>query len=149
MQQILGDLAGKPVTQKTIVGNSIEVWLGVAPMDEDALVIWADPPWRLETAGCVLSTSADFPWEPEEGESKEAYKARFDAACAASDGLKEATLVSASVDPRTSDLELIFDGGQKLRTFTVWRDESWHHRDYGQNKRYKVTMDGVEIEPID
>lgn len=149
MQQILDGLAGKPVTQKTIIGNSIEVWLGVAPMDKDALVIWADPPWRLETAGRVVSTSAEFPGEPEDGESDEAYRARFGAACAASDGLKEATLVSASVDPQTSDIELIFDGGQKLRTFTVWRDESWHLRDYGQNKRYRVAIDSVKIEPID
>jgi len=149
MQKILDGLAGKPVTQKTIAGNSIEVWLGVAPMDEDALVIWADPPWRLEAAGRVVSTSAEFPGEKEDGESDQAYRARFDAACAASDGLRKATLISASVDSLTSDLELIFDGELKLRTFTVWRDERWHFRDYGQNKRYRVAIGGVEIERID
>lgn len=149
MQEPLDKLAGKPVTQKIIAGNSIEIYLGLAPMEERAQVIWVEPPWRLEQSGHIISTSADFPWEPEEGETEKAFRARFEDVCSASDGLKKATLISARLDPITSDLELSFGGELTLRTFTVWRDESWHFRDYGQNKRYRVSLSGVEIEPID
>ena len=148
MQRVLDDLVGKPVTHRGIAGNSIEIWLEVEPKHEHALVFWIDAPWRLEISKSIASTSADFPWEREEGESKEAYRGRFEAACSVSDCLIGSQLIAASIDPWTSDLELIFDGDKRLRTFAVWREETWNLRNYRKNKRYRVSIEQVAIEPI-
>ncbi len=111
--------------------------------------LYVDPPWRVLSAGEIVGTSADFPWETEEGESKADYKKRFELACSNTDSLRDAILIGLSIDPITTDLCLRFQGGLELRSFTVWRDEdNWRFSDYETNERYYVSLAKVEIEPI-
>ena len=147
LDTMLQSLVGQPIVAKTIAGNSISLWFSVQPQHPTARRIWIDPPWRIDTAAGVESSSYGFPGDKEEGESDANYRARFEKACANSDCLKGAVLRAVSVDHLTSDLTLEFTDGRTLRAFAVDLEyENWHFTDHGQGKRYGVLVTGVEVE---
>ncbi len=149
-EALLQVLTGERVVAKTIAGNSISLWFTVEPRAPGARRVWIDPPWRIETAHGVESTSYGFPGDKEDGETDAQYRARFERSCANSDCLKGNTLVSVSVDHLTSDLTLQFNDGRILRAFaTDLEYENWHFTDHGARKRYGVLITGVEIEEAD
>ena len=142
LNTILSALSGKRVSAKTIPGNTVEVWLDVPPRSDDALVIAVDAPWRLVQAGSVITTSAEIPWDKEEGESQADYHARNDAARRTSDILTGRVLEDASCDGSTGDLTITFDGDLTLQSFTVWRDEpQWTLRLYAEGRRVGPGLD--------
>jgi hypothetical protein len=146
LQSLLGGLVGEPVTGKTIAGNTIILWF----KPNRTKGFWIDPPWRLEVAGRIEATCAEFPWEREESETEEQYRTRFETACSHSDCLKTATLASVTIDPKTSDLVLAFDEGRVLRTFILTPDqENWHFSDYETKRQYLALGSCVTIKPLD
>jgi hypothetical protein len=138
----LQQLVGLPVVSKTIAGNSIWLWF-----DEGKTKgLCIDPPWRLQSQSTIVGTSADFPWEKDEGESDTAYRSRFEGACSNTNCLESATVSAVAVDPLTTDIRLAFVGGCELSSFTVWREEeNWTFVDYKEGKRFLVSLKGVEI----
>lgn len=152
LQNTLNSFSGQEIVQKNIVGNTILLWIGCLPKEDSAKLISIDPPWRLEKSGYIQATSADLPWQKEERETEEQYKTRLETACSLSNSLIGAKLLSVNIDQKTSDLTLLLSNELVLRSFVVWRqkeadtDSNWYFRDYKQNMRYRVSVDGVFIE---
>lgn len=143
---LMQSLVGCNVQSKTIAGNSIWLWFD----EEKTKGISIDPPWRILAAGEIIGSSADFPWERNEGESEANYRQRFEAACSNSNILYGAKLSRIIADPCTTDLLLEFENGATLASFTVWRHEqNWLYADYTAMKRFLVSPSGVEVESID
>ena len=150
LEAILQVLLGEPVVAKTIAGNSLLLWFSVDPKAPTARLVWIEPPWRIETATGIESSSYGFPHKKEESEPDGAYKLRFERACANSDCLKHNVLKDLSVDHLTSDLTLQFNDGRILRAFaTDLEYENWHFTDHAAGIRYGVLVTGVEIEEAD
>ena len=149
LSKILSRFSGNYVVKKTIAGNTIVLWIGGEPKSENAQCLWIDPPWRIENSGVIEASSADFPWEREEDESKETYQARFDVACDKCNSIEKTNIKSISFNPSTADIELIFGNGRALRSFTTWcEEESWHFSNYKENIRYYVSAGKIEVESI-
>ena len=142
LDAILRSLSGKPVSAKTMPGNTVEVWLDVPPKAADAIVFGVDAPWRIVQSGNIVATSAEIPWDMDIGESEADYRARNDVARSVSDFLIGHVLETASYDNKTGDLTLRFHGDVTLQSFTVWRDEpQWTLRFYADNRRVGFRLD--------
>ncbi len=149
LQHHLNQLIGCIVTHKSIAGNSMELSLARNDIDSAGFTLWLDPPWRLESASGIIASSADFPWEPEEDETREAYRRRFLDACARSDGLEGAIVDAVAIDPISTDLSLQFGNGLRLRLFSVEREAmNWCFSDLSEMKRYEVSPEVIRIEML-
>jgi hypothetical protein len=147
---MLQTLVGEFVIAKTIAGNSISLWFSVEPRHPDARRLWIDPPWRILTPTGIESSSYGFPGEKEDGETESQYRTRFETACANSDCLKGAVVLSVTVDGRSGDLALQFADGRLLQMFALDLSyENWHYTDHRRGKRYGVQVTGVDVEDLD
>ena len=150
LADMLTSLAGQRVVDKLITGNSISIWLGVPSDSADARGIWIEPYWRIEGLQGVESSCDHFPGEPEKDESKQDYRARFDASCARSNCLKGLVLETIDVDFHLGDIALRFEGGRTLRSFTTETDwENWHYEDHRVGRKYRVSGTIVTSEAAD
>jgi hypothetical protein len=150
LAKMLESLVGQRVTDKHVAGNSISVWFAVPSQAPDARGIWIEPYWRIEGPHGVESSCDGFPGDQQEGESKQEYRARFEAACARSDSLKGLRLEAVQVDLHLGDIALAFEGGRALRSFTTETDwENWHYEDHQVARKYRVLGTVVSSEAAD
>jgi hypothetical protein len=149
LQSHLSRLVGAKIFDKFCVGNSIILWIDGPAKTPRAKCLWIDPPWRIESEHSITTTSASFPQDQEEDESDEMYKSRFTEASKASDIIEHSTIIGISVNPNNSDLTVVFNNGQTLRTFTVWTDdENWFFSNYETNEKFSVATSETSIRPI-
>jgi hypothetical protein len=150
LRSILTALVGEPVFRRNIAGNTLTLWFRPASDGKPLLGLSLDPPWRVEAQGEIVATSADLPWEQEDGESDAAYRERVDAAVAESESLTGLIVRDVAHDERTGDLLLTLDRGHTVQTFTVWRDEeSWRVLDYKLEQRLLVSPGRVAAEKLE
>lgn len=150
LRAVLAGFVGETVLRKALAGNTLFLWFRPTPDGLPMIGLSLDPPWRLEVEGVIAATSADLPWEQEDDESDEAYRARFDAACALSDALKGLVVREIEYVESTGDLTITFERGHLVRTFTVWRDEeSWRVLDYMLKQRVLVWPEEVRVEALE
>jgi hypothetical protein len=150
LESVLQTLVGELIKSKTIAGNSMLLWFGVEPKAPTAKCLWIEPPWRIETALGIESSSDGFPHAKDENETEAQYRIRFEKACANSDVLKGSVLSLLSVDHLTSDLTLQLNDGRILRAFaTDLEYENWHFTDHGTRRRYGVSITGIGVEEAD
>lgn len=149
LRSILADLVGEPVFRLNIAGNTLILWFRPAADGKPLLGLSLDAPWRVEAQGEIIATSADLPWEQEDGEADGAYRERFDSAVALSEPLTGLKVHDVAHDQRTGDLVLTFDHGHTMRTFTVWRgEESWRVLDYKLERRLLVSAREVMADKL-
>lgn len=146
--KMLQGFTNKPVTRKTIGGNRLFLWIGVHPEDAKAICFCIYPPWRIEKAGNIHTTSADIPWEKESNETAADYKERCKTIYEQSDVLVESSICSIVFNTQTSDLLISFDNNYNLRTFTVWMEECWYLSDYENGLRYFVMPQQIRTETM-
>ena len=70
----LASLVGAVVTQATVSGNTLLLWIGAPPKSADAKCLWVNPPWRIERESGQLVGSADIPWTANDFENEDAFR---------------------------------------------------------------------------
>ena len=148
-QPRLSNLIGAQVFNKFIVTNSIVLWVNAPVKMPNSKCLWIDPPWRLEDQGSITTTSASFPYDQEDGESEDSFKARFAEICKASDNIENTTIIDITMNPRTSDLTIQFSNGKTLRTFTVWtEEENWFLSDYETKQKFSIATNETTVSSL-
>lgn len=149
LEILLQELVGEAVVQKSIVGNSMLLWLSRDPKSANAKCISVEPPWRIEANRGIEATSLGFPQDSLDNETEAQYRARFEVACAASNVLEGCVISHLAIDHVTGDLILQFRSGYTLRTFSIdLAEANWHYSDYALNTRYEVMVTGASTQQL-
>ena len=146
----LASLVGAVVTQATVSGNTLLLWIGAPPKSADAKCLWVNPPWRIERESGQLVGSADIPWTANDFENEDAFRQEFNRVCALACAMQSSRIERASVLFLTTDLSMTFSNGLTLRSFDckTGHDESWHLSDYRTMELFRVAPSGVMVEPL-
>jgi hypothetical protein len=145
LQTELNCLIHQTVTFKRIAGNSIIIYFFGEPGDDSIISVFIDPTWRYQQNGKIILGSYDLQIDEENFDSKEAYEERFYYLCSLTDGLSGAELVSCTIDPESSDINMGFSGGQVVRNFanSAFEDEHWTYRNLQKKLTANVSPVGV------
>ena len=143
LQTELNGLIHQTVTFKRIAANSIIIYFFGEPGDDSVISVFVDPTWRYEQNGKIILGSFDLQIDEENFDSKEAYEEKFYYLCSLTDGLQGAELVSCALDLESSDISMVFSGGQVVRNFanSGFEDTHWTYR----NRQKKLT---VNVSPL-
>jgi len=145
LQTELNGLIHQTVTFIRIAGNSIIIYFFGEPGDDSVRSVFIDPTWRYEQNGKIILGSFDLQIDEENFDSKEAYKEKFHYLCSLTDGLWGAELVSCAIDLESSDINMVFSGGQVVRNFanSGFEDKHWTYRDRQKKLTATVSPHGV------
>jgi hypothetical protein len=136
-------LEGQRVSQVTIAGNTVLIWIGVDPKHPEARCLWLDPPWRISSPSGFHVGSAEFPID-------ENQRNEFEEKSALCRVLVGQSISRLIYEPTTSDLELAFSGGYGLKLIgTIASEETWHLSDYATHTEYVVSPGSVDEQQFD
>jgi hypothetical protein len=130
LQTELNSLIRQTVTFKRIAANSIIIYFFGEPGDDSVISVFVDPTWRYEQNGKIILGGFDLQIDEENIDSKEAYEEKFYYLCSFTGGLCVAELLSCAIDLESSDISMVFSGGQILRNFanSGFEDKHWTYR---------------------
>jgi len=150
VQAKLTSLVGAHVTQATVSGNTLLLWVGAPPKKADAKCLWVNPPWRVETETGFLVGSADIPWTADDFKSEDAFRSEFERVCNLACAMQSSIIERATALFLSTDLSITFSNGSTLRSFECesGTDESWHLSDYSTMQLFRVAPCGVMVEPL-
>jgi hypothetical protein len=147
LQTELNGLIHQTVTFKRIAANSIIIYFFGGPGDKSVISVFVDPTWRYEQNGKIILGSFDLQIDEENFDSKEAYEEKFYYLSSLTDGLWGAELVSCTIDLESSDISMVFSGGQIVCNFanSGFEDKHWTYRNLQKKLTAYVSPLGVIV----
>lgn len=124
LDRIRSLVVGWPVSYVRLAANSLLVYVGCEPGDEQGVMFWFEPTWHVRGPGRILTGSR----HAQEDRDALDPSAGFKAAARAVDELMSRTIDAVDIEPITQSLILTLGGGYQVRTFVSdpTSDLDWH-----------------------
>lgn len=135
-RRIVKQLVGKKVRFKRLAARDLLLFFFGNPGDNKTVVLWFGQAWRLFRSGELLVGSKDHPLLVH-GSSPAQSKREYEAVCALSDCLNNATVQNIHFDSVANDILMNFENDMCLSSFAVnfCNNELfiWRYREFQTN----------------